>query len=391
MRLLLITDNFPNPWEPTRGVFNLEMARALSRDHDLRVVSPVSWLREWKLGRGGRAFGPGRRADMGGVEVHYPRYYYTPRVLRSFYGSFLWASVRGTVLRLLKEQRPEAVLGYWAHPDGEVAVRAARRAGVPAVVMVGGSDVLLLTREPSRRRCILRVLRDADAVVTTSADLRAKLLDFGIDPGKVHVVHRGVDRDRFHPGDRGEARRRLGLPAEGRVLLSVGRLVPVKGLDVLLAACARLRDAGLAFRLNILGDGPLRGALQAQAAALGLAGAVTFAGAVRHEELPDWYRAADMVVLASRSEGIPNVLREALACGTPFVASRVGGIPELAAGSGNRLVPPEDAPALAAALAESLTAERANRTGSSPPGGWEESANALVRVLQGLTCPALVG
>src|SRR5947207_14900326 len=95
--------------------------------------------------------GPGT-AD--GLEVHYPCYDVSPRLFRRLYGSFLWWSVRGTVRRLLESSRPEAVLGYWAHPDGEVAVRVARMIGVPAVVMVGGSDVLLLTRHPSRRRCV---------------------------------------------------------------------------------------------------------------------------------------------------------------------------------------------------------------------------------------------
>jgi glycosyltransferase involved in cell wall biosynthesis len=377
MRLLLIADNFPSPLEPTRGIFNLGLARALAARHDVRVVAPVSWLR-------GRS---PRMATIEGIEVHHPRYYYTPKVLRRFYGSFLWWSVRGTVLRLLREQRPDAVLGYWAHPDGAVAVRAARLAGVPAVVMVGGSDVLLLARNRVRRRCIGRVLRQADAVVTTSQDLKQKLGDLGVSPERVHVVYRGVDHQRFSPGDRAGARQRLGIPTEGRSLLAVGRLVPVKGFDVLLEACARLRDRGTVFHLYLVGDGPLREKLRAQCDALGLSGTVTLAGLVRHEELADWYRAADLTVLPSRSEGVPNVLRESLACSTPFVASDVGGVAELAAAGGGRLVPPEDPVILADAIAAALAAPA--RPVISPTAGWEESAEALLRVLRPLTLQPL--
>ena len=142
MKLLLLTNVFPNPWQPTKGVFNLELARALARDHDVRVVAPVAWVDQW----------PGRPTEPppATIEVHYPRFYYPPKVLRRLYGWFLWQSVRGTVRRLLRSFAPEAVIGYWAHPDGEVAVRIARMIDVPAVVMVGGSDVLMLARGGGR-------------------------------------------------------------------------------------------------------------------------------------------------------------------------------------------------------------------------------------------------
>jgi glycosyltransferase involved in cell wall biosynthesis len=127
----------------------------------------------------------------------------------------------------------------------------------------------------------------------------------------------------------------------------------------------------------------LRSSLQAAAATLGLSDIVSFVGSRAHDQLPDWYRAADLTVLPSRSEGIPNVLRESLACGTPFVASRVGGIPEIATEPCLRLVPPGDAAALADAIAASLAArgESAPTTCST---SWTESAEALVRILKPL-------
>jgi glycosyltransferase involved in cell wall biosynthesis len=385
MKLLFLSNVFPNPWQPTKGTFNLELLRALARRHEVRVVAPVSWVEEWQGRRkGGARPGAGRRAVVGGIETHYPRFYYPPKVLRSLYGEFFWYSVRPTVRRLLDESRPDAVIGYWAHPDGEAALRVARSVNVPGVVMVGGSDVLLLARQSRRRRCVAAVLRQADAVVTASRDLKEKVAAFGIDPGKIHVAYRGVATDRFIPGDRHEARRRLGIPVDRPTLLWVGRMVPVKGLDVLLQACGRLRDQGVAFRLHLVGDGPLGKVLEAETHNRGLSGAVSFVGSVPHEALPDWYQAADLTVLPSRSEGVPNVLRESAACGTPFVASRVGGIAEIAEPDRDRLVAPEDPAALAEAIAASLREASPARPAGNSPAGWDEAAEALVRILQPL-------
>src|SRR5207253_519321 len=201
-----------------------------------------------------------------------------------------------------------------------------------------------------------------------------RVIALGIAPEKVHVVPRGLDTGLFTPGDRGEARRRLGISAEQRAILWVGRMVAVKGLDVLLQACARLKERGERFQLYLVGDGPLRHALEVDCRRHELANEVRFVGQVVPEQLPDWYRAADVTVLPSRSEGVPNVLRESLACGTPFVASRLGSIPDLAQDSANRLVPPGDADALADAIADVLSERRRIKLRTTQTLSWDESA-----------------
>jgi glycosyltransferase involved in cell wall biosynthesis/peptidoglycan/xylan/chitin deacetylase (PgdA/CDA1 family) len=385
MRFLLLTSSFPNPYDPTKAVFNLHLARALARTHEVEVISPISWLDEWRAKRTGSGKVSGdRSAVVDGIQVHYPRYRYLPRMKRSLYAWCLWRSVRRTVWKILRAKTPDAVLGYWAHPDGEAAIRIARLTGVPAVIMVGGSDILLLSGQRSRRKCVTNVLQAADAVVTASEDLRTKVIELGVNPHKVQVVYRGVDQNVFVPGERGEARRRLGIAPEPPTLVWVGRMVPVKGLDVLLEAAARLRDHGVDFRLHLVGDGPLRSSLEEQSRRRGLSEVISFKGRVDNRSLPDWYRAADLTVLPSRSEGVPNVLRESLACGTPFVASRVGGIAEIAEGPGNRLVPPENAVALADAIEQTL-ARRATAGQVRPNScSWDASAAALVHILEPL-------
>jgi glycosyltransferase involved in cell wall biosynthesis len=296
----------------------------------------------------------------------------------------MWASVRRRFRRLAAQFSPDCIVSYWTYPDGAVAVRAARLLGVPVAVMVGGSDVLTLTGHVGRRRRIANVLHAADAVVTVGDDLKQKLIELGIDRGKIHIVPRGIDDTVFTPGDQAEARRRLNLPPHRKTLLWIGRMEYVKGLRVLLEACHRLEGRNLDYHVYLVGDGSLRQTLESICQTRGLCDRITFVGPVLQEGLVDWYRAADYMVLPSRSEGVPNVLREALACGTPFVASRVGGIPELAEGDAHRLVPPADPGALAEALNEVISAP-AKPAGSlyrSP--SWAESAQALSLVLSPL-------
>lgn len=375
MRIAYVSSVFPRPYAPARGIYCLALCKSLAARHAVQVVSPESWLL--------RLFHRGRRPTaVEGLPTHYLPYYYPPGVLQNHQGWFMWASVRARLRRLLTDFRPDCILSYWLHPDGEVAVRAAHLLGVPAAVMVGGSDALVLTQDSGRRRTIRRVLGQADAVIAVSKDIKSKLVELGTPDEKVHVIYRGVDTERFLPGDQAQARRRLGLPEEGPLLLYVGNLVSVKGVDVLLDACALLRQRGTTFRLCLVGDGPLRHSLAAAARAHGLESTVTFVGPLPHDQLPDWYRAADLTVLASRSEGIPNVLRESLACGIPFVATRVGGIAELGAGPRNRLVAPGDPEALVEAITDALAA--GDRKSAVPSGSKDDMGEKVSRLLQDL-------
>jgi glycosyltransferase involved in cell wall biosynthesis len=215
-------------------------------------------------------------------------------------------------------------------------------------------------------------------------------MEFGIAPQKVHVWHQGVEKERFYPADRALSRSKLGLAADRHILLWVGRLVSVKGVDILLKASAALRGR-LDFHLYLIGDGPLKPTLHKQAAELRLYGTVSFLGSRPNHELPDWYRAADLTVLPSRSEGLPNVLRESLACGTSFVASRVGSIAEIAQKPWDQLVPRDDPNALADAIARALQQSPSQVRPPFQCPSWEESAEALLRLVMSRMCADTVG
>jgi glycosyltransferase involved in cell wall biosynthesis len=356
MRILALTNLYPNPLQPHRAAFNRHRFRFLSQLHDVRLIAPVSWRDEWSL----RGQGPGiprdRRTTCDGIAVEHPHYWYTPGILRSQYGRFFEASVRATFDRAVAEMAPDVVLATWAYPDGWAAVRLARRHGLPVAVMVHGSDIRRIDDIPGRARGTREALCSADGVIAVSADLAARAVALGAHPDRVATILDGVDRTLFHPGDRSEARRLVGFEDGRRHLLFIGNLLPVKGVDVLLQACRTLAARRDGWVLHLVGDGAERGSLADLAQALGLADRVRFHGNRAHAELPSWLRAADLFVLPSRSEGIPNVLLEASACATPWVASDVGGIPEIAALGASLLVPPEQPDALAAALERALDA-----------------------------------
>ena len=203
------------------------------------------------------------------------------------------------------------------------------------------------------------VYRRADAVVVLSRAFRRILLErYPVAPWDVQVVPAGVDLDRFRPGDRAVARRALGIPVEGTVILSVRRLVPRMGLDVLLRAFLSLKERLADTPMFVIvGEGPERSSLQQLARDLGLEGVVHFAGRVADEALVAYYQAADVTVVPSVAlEGYGLVVLESLASGTPVVATRVGGLSEALMGLPTDLVvPPGDADALAARLLGAMT------------------------------------
>lgn len=218
-------------------------------------------------------------------------------------------------------------------------------------------DVAKLTRlRPLTGKLrVAAALRWGDAFVAIAREIHDELRTMGVQEERIWDIANGVDVERFAPAapdERMDLRRRLGLP-DGTLVVFVGRLTVAKALDVLLNAWAQ-RDATLAdAHLILVGDGELRDDLMRQMHALGIAQSVVFTSSTN--DTAAYLRACDAFVLSSRTEGMPVALLEAMACGLPCVATRVGGsVDVLEDGTSGRLVAPEDAAALAKALAEAL-------------------------------------
>src|SRR5207244_3052928 len=161
--------------------------------------------------------------------------------------------------------------------------------------------------------------RQAAGVVTVSRALKDALVALGVPAESIQVLRNGVDLTLFSPVDRERVRQRLGM--KQRTLLSVGNLLAFKGHHIAIRALSLLPDC----ELVIIGAGPERPALDALARQTGVGERVRFAGSIGQEQLREYYGAADALVLASSREGWANVLLEAMACGTPVVASDVWG------------------------------------------------------------------
>lgn len=243
---------------------------------------------------------------------------------------------------------------------------------------------------PERAATEARVTTYTDRIIAwTQGEADALTRLYGASPLRTVVLPAGVDLDLFYPRNRDQARQRLGLSPDENVLLFVGRLEPIKGPDIFLRA-AGLLESKQGLRLLVVGGDqrPNEGTrLRALAAELGLADHVTFVGPVPHDELPWYYSAADLLVVPSYYESFSLVTAESLSCGTPVVASRVGGLVTLVKeGVGGRLVAPAQPRAFAAHISDLLADEPLRRTmAMAAPGtvahlGWPAIADRIVTV-----------
>lgn len=271
----------------------------------------------------------------------------------------------------LRAHAPRLIHAHFA-TDGLEALHLARRLGIPLVTTLHGYDVsrsrlrMLLSGRLSWMRYALqrrRLIAQGDLFLAVSDAIRGRALDQGF-PAERTFTHRiGVDVERFRPA---------GEPEPG-LIVHVGRLVEKKGTADLLQAFAALRRQGIAARLVVIGDGPLRSALEKQGSGLGLASEVQFLGALPPDAVREWLQRAWLVAAPSRTaadgdaEGLPTVLVEAAACGVPAVATEHSGIPEIvAAGRTGLLVAEGDVEGLAVGLTGILSsAEVRHRLGQA--------------------------
>lgn len=328
VRILTITTLYPNAAMPTHAMFVENRLRRIVATGrvDARVIAPVPWF-PFRHARFGdyAAYARTPRAEIRhGIEIGHPRYLVVPKVGMTLQPYSYAFAVRREILRLQAMGFSFDVIdSHYVYPDGVAAARLGVAFGTPVVVSARGSDLNLIATLPGPKAQIEAAIPHIDRLITVSAALgeRAKALNFPAE--HVTVLRNGVDPDVFYPVDGSEWRARTGNA--GPVLVSVGNLVPLKGHDIAIRALRTIEDA----HLLIAGRGPEHGALEALAAKLGLSDRVHLVGAMPQEALKTLYSAADVLILASEREGWPNVLLEAMACGTPVVATNVGGIPEI--------------------------------------------------------------
>jgi glycosyltransferase involved in cell wall biosynthesis len=230
---------------------------------------------------------------------------------------------------LQREKQFDCIDAHFVYPDGFAAIRLGKKLGIPVVVSARGSDINLYSSFRVIRPMLRWTLMHADGAIAVSADLKNKMIALGIPESKIRVIPNGVDAERFQPRDAKSARKQLGLPEDGAIAVSVGSLIESKGHHLLIAAVAALAQSFPQLRLYILGEGTYRSTLEQLVREKKMQDRVFFFGTRPNEELPLWFSSADLSCLMSSREGWPNVVSEAFACGTPVLATRAGGIPEI--------------------------------------------------------------
>lgn len=337
---------------PYNGIFVENRLRHLVGSGDVAalVMAPIPWfpVRHERFGRYAMFARVPREERRYGITVLHPRYWLIPKIGMSLAPFLMYRSLARYLDQALQSRlRFDLIDAHYFYPDGVAAVMLGRRLGKPVVITARGTDVNLIPDYGLPRRWICWAAERAAGIVAVSEALRAGLVELGIAGSRIQVLRNGADLDLFAPGDRDLARRELGLDVDAAVVLSVGWLIPRKGHDLVIHAVAALPDVTLV----IVGEGPEAAALKRLAEQLGSSDRVRFLGSMPQGRLAAVYNAADVLVLASSREGLPNVLLEALACGTPVVATAVWGASEVvAAPVAGRLVEERSPEALGGAI-----------------------------------------
>ncbi|MBL8286381.1 MAG: glycosyltransferase family 4 protein [Rubrivivax sp.] len=333
MRSLLFSTLYPSSARAGHGLFVETRLRKLleTGEVDTRVVAPVPWFPSTNPRFGhyaafARTPSAEQRHD---IDVVHPRYFLPPRVGTNVAPWLLARGAWRAVCRLRAQGFDfDLIDAHYAYPDGVAAALLARWSNRPFLVTARGSDINLIGRYRTPAAWMRWAFSRAAACIAVSEALAARMVEQGIARRPVHVLRNGVDGGAFRPVDAALARAELGV-AGAPVLLTVGNLVPGKRQSIALEVLRDLSATHPQARLIVVGDGPQRPRLLAQAQQLGIGERVDFAGAVPQARLPIYYSAADVMLLPSEREGWPNVVLESLACGTPVVAARVGGVPEI--------------------------------------------------------------
>ena len=326
MKIWVVTALFPTKGEPYRGAAIWSTLRELSSHADVAGFCPLARYPGWLGPKNFRHLAEPAETERYGIPSRTVEYFAIPWATRSLNGESIYRRLRKHV----PEDPPDLILGFYIYPEAYAAVRLAEELGVPAVIGSRGSDLRKIEANPLIQKMTRSAVQRAAGVLCVSSDLADIARGLGASPEKVHTIRNGVDGGIFSPRTQADARAALELQVRGRLVLFVGRLSTLKGVPQLLDALALLNRRGSEnWQLALVGEGTIEAALREQTRVLGIQDRVTFVGELAAPKIATWMNASDFLCLPSESEGCPNVVVEALSCGTPVVANAVGGIPEL--------------------------------------------------------------
>lgn len=381
MQVLTFTSLYPNKIEPRHGIFvknrmtYFDNIEGTSR----KVIAPVQYfpllgyLPNSKFHKLNQI---PQQEQQGDIPLYHPRYLTIP-------GTNI-INVADAMTQAAHKILPEIytgpddfdlIDGHYLYPDGVAAYKLAKQHNKPLILTARGSDVNFWMEQESHKDSILQAIDYAKKVICVSQALKERLIHHGVDEKKIMVIMNGVDKSFFptHGSNHNDA-------ADNReeYLLTIGNLIPLKGHEYILHSLAKLPEE----RLVIIGSGELDQPLRTLSKQLGIAQRVSFLPHIPHQDLPAYYAAAKCTILMSSMEGMPNVVLESLASGTPVIATNVGGIPEVVTQKNGILLTDRTEEALTIALKSALTHDWDRQQISQDMAhlDWTETARKLHQV-----------
>lgn len=377
LRILTLSTLFPAASRPNFGIFIERQCSALSavRDFAVTVINPIG-IAPWPLSQFGHQAllrTLPAKEEWGELTVYRPRFTAIPKIGSQFNPAMIASAVLPLARRLHAETPFDLIDAEFFYPDGPAAMRLSKALDIPFTIKARGADIHHWGKQPGCAEQIIEAADRASGLLTVSGALKSDMVKLGMTADKITVHYTGLDQSRFGLRDRSTEKAKLGIA--GPLVLSVGALIPRKGQALLIAALPDLADA----TLMLVGQGESEADYRALAERLGVADRVRFMGNVAHDDLPPLFAAADVMALVSASEGLANAWVESLACGTPIVASDVGGIRELIKTADAGQIVERNPETIAAAIRELLANPPAPDAvaASVSAFSWDENARQL--------------
>lgn len=327
IRILTFSTLYPNQLHQRHGIFVETRLKHLQkcRDVEIVVVAPVPWfpVKHRIFGKYGKYSAVAKQEQRHGIVVYHPRYLVIPKIGMSLAPLLMAVSLWPMIKQLHEKYGFDVIDGHFLYPDGVVAVFFSKLLNLPVINTARGNDITLYPNYWLPYRFIKWSIENSNAIISVCRFLSDEIKALGVIQPNNIVLRNGVDLELFTPRDRQTIRRAMGL--HGFTLISVGHFIERKGHHLVIEALTLLPDVALI----LVGDGPMEKALRSLVKKYRLQDRVMFTGSLTQNQLADYYSAADCMVLASSREGWANVLLESMACGTPVVATRVSGTPEV--------------------------------------------------------------
>ncbi len=334
MKVLTFSTLFPNHLQQNHAVFIKNRMAAVQKynEVELKVVAPVPFFPPLRVNPRWYRFSQIKRLEvLDGIEIYHPRYPVTPKIGMSLYGLNMFLGSLQTVKAISRTFPFDLIDAHYIYPDGFAAILLGKYFHKPVVLSARGTDINLYPNFKIVRTIMKYALKRSSAIISVSCSLRDIMVNkLEIYPERIRVISNGIDPNVFCHSDKEEAKKNLGIFGKKKTVISVGSLIESKGHHILIDAISLLKKNNeLDFYTYIIGEGEYRVFLENKIKQQGLEKDVSLIGQIPNNELSDWYSAADLFFLGSSREGWPNVISEALACGSPVVSTKVNGIQEI--------------------------------------------------------------